>query len=232
MATFGDMTGAVLTAVRLRPDTDRASVRRVLNDAYLDVAQRLELTQTSKAVEFFAAQGDYSIRDDLGITDLLSISSIIGPANGAFSNLAMEPTYASRLLGYRTTETVSGSAPYMYALYGIDTLMVYPIPTGTVAATIYYSAQPDDLSADSDIPDLLPANFHRVIEDRAIEFAAGRWGRNSQLAADAHQRFLAGLSEAQIWLSERDGVGTKEVLTLSRRRWRPHDRSTDLGAWR
>lgn len=228
------MTNAVLTAARLRPDTDRASVRRVINDAYLDVALVLDLTQTSQSVSFIAGRSDYSISSDLGITNLISISSIIGPASADLAFVEMEATYPSRLLELRSTSTISNDAPWMYALYGIDTLMVYPGPTSAAQATIYYTSEPDALFDDSDTPVLLPRNFHRVIEDRAIELAARRWGRNTQLAADAHASYEAGLGEARSWLSERDGVWSKEVATLStthRARRRPHDRSTDTGWW-
>lgn len=228
------MTNAVLTACRLRPDTDRASVRRVINDAYLDVALELDLTQTSKPVSFVSGQSDYNIPNDFGITNLLSISSIIGPASGSLANVEMEATYPSRLLELRSNSTVSNDAPWMYALYGIETLMLYPSPTSATQATIYYTAEPDPLFDDGDIPSLLPTSFHRVIEDRAIELAARRWARNLQLAADAHASYEAGMGDCKSWLSSRDGVWPKEVATLStmhRLRRRPHDRSTDTGWW-
>lgn len=231
VANLGEMTNAVLTAAHLRPDSDRASVKRVINDAYLDVALELDLTQTSKTVTITSAKSDYSIVDDLGITDLVSIDSITGPASGSTPNVPMEATYPSRLLSMRVTSTtVLSDAPWMYALYGVDTLMVYP--AGDATLTIYYTAAPLTLYDDADEPKLLPRNFHRVIEERAVEFAASRWARNTQLAADAHARYMAGLGEARVWLAERDGVTPKEVATLStihRARRRPADRSTDTG---
>jgi hypothetical protein len=214
VANFGDMTNAVLTACKLRPDTDQASVRRVINDAYLAVARTLDLLQTSKVVTFTAGQQDYSITNDLGIDDLLSLETIIGPSSGNLANVTM----------------VSSDAPWMFALYGIDTLMLYPGPISNAAATLYYTKQPVALYDDSDEPELLPRDLHWVVEERAVELAASRWARNSQLAADAHARYQLGLGEARSWLSERDGVWPKEIATLSTihaARRRPADRSTD-----
>jgi hypothetical protein len=230
VANFGDMTNAVLTACKLRPDTDQASVRRVINDAYLAVARTLDLLQTSKVVTFTAGQQDYSITNDLGIDDLLSLETIIGPSSGNLANVTMEATYPSRLLALRSTTTVSSDAPWMFALYGIDTLMLYPGPISNAAATLYYTKQPVALYDDSDEPELLPRDLHWVVEERAVELAASRWARNSQLAADAHARYQLGLGEARSWLSERDGVWPKEIATLSTihaARRRPADRSTD-----
>lgn len=232
MANLGDMTNAVLTATKLRPDTDRASVKRVINDAYLDVANEIDFNQKSVQKTLTAGQSDYSVTGDLGITDLLSIVTIVGPAD-AVNNPILEATYPTRLLQYRDLNAaLQAQGPIHYALFGIDTLMFYPTPSSATGITIYYVFQPLGLSDDSDEPSLIPVNYHRVIEDRATELAAARWGRNSQLAADAHNRYLAGIGELRRWLNGRDGTSVQTIRTASSMtpfRWRPHDRSTDTG---
>lgn len=232
MSSFGDMTDLVLTAARLRPDTDREAVKRSINDAYLDVANQLDLNQTSKTVTLSAGKNDYDVVGDFGITDLLSINYIVGPSTGVIlSDPLLEATYPSRLLAYRDTQSaIQPLGPAMYALYGDKTLMFYPTPTSSDGVTIYYVFEPEPLFADSDEPDALPRGLHRLIEDRAIEFAA-RWARNLQLSADAHSRFTLGLGEARVWLDAREG-GSTSVRTASNvrgYRFVPHDRSTDRG---
>lgn len=232
MATYGEMINAVLTAAKLRPDTDRASVKRVIVDAELDVAMATELNQKVKTVTLNAGQADYSITTDFGINDFLSLISIIGPADSV-NNPVLEATYPTRLLEYRDLNTaIQPQGPILYATYGSDTVMFYPTPSSLTGCRVYYVNQPTTIFDDSDRPDWLPANFHRVIEDRATEFAAARWGRNSQLAADANARYRAGLGDLRKWLNMRDGVSSQTVRTASSMaayRWRPHDPSTDTG---
>lgn len=232
MATYGEMINAVLTATKLRPDTDRGSVKRVIVDAELDVAFATELNQKKKPVTLVASQADYSIKTDFKITDLSSVVSITGPAD-TVNNPVLEATYPTRLLEYRDLNTaVQPQGPMLYALYGADTLMFYPTPTSTLGVTLYYTFAPTTVFDDTDTPSWLPANFHRVIEDRAIEFAAARWGRNTQAAADANARYRAGLGDIRRWLNLRDGTTSQTIRTASNTspyRWRPHDRSSDSG---
>jgi hypothetical protein len=232
VATYGEMINAVLTAAKLRPDTDRASVKRVIVDAEQDVALETELNQRVKTATLNAGQADYSIRTDFGINDFGSLITITGPAD-TVNNPILEATYPTRLLAYRDLNTaIQPQGPIQYALYGRDTVMFYPTPSSLTGITVYYVNEPTSLFDDSDTPDWLPSSFHRVIEDRATEFAAARWGRNSQLAADANARYRAGLGDLRKWLNMRNGTTSQTIRTassLTPYRWRPHDRSTDTG---
>jgi hypothetical protein len=110
--------------------------------------------------------------------------------------------------------------------------MFYPTPSASPGCKVYYVNQPTTVFDDSDGPDWLAANFHRVIEDRATEFAAARWGRNSQLAADANARYRSGLGDLRKWLNARDGCRARrsgQLRVCTPYRWRPHDPSTDTG---
>jgi hypothetical protein len=226
------MRNLVLTATRLRADTDTQSVDRSINDAYLDVATTLDLNQTQKTVTLAPGKSDYDIVTDFGITDFLSILSIVGPNTGVVtSDPIMEITYPTRILSYRDTQSaIQPTGPYLARAVRRVDADVLPDADERRRRDDLLRLQPLEMYSDGDEPDVVPKGFHRLIEDRAIEFAA-RWARNSQLSADAHGRYMVGLGEARRFFSERDSATLSVRTAANQRGYRfvPHDRSTDTG---
>jgi hypothetical protein len=211
VANLGEMTNAVLTAAHLRPDSDRASVKRVINDAYLDVAR----PSTSRRRRRLSRSRRDSRTTPSRTTSASTISSPYRDDHRAGEREPRERHDGSdvpeRLLAMRSTTTVSSDAPWMFALYGIDTLMVYPGPLERGGDAVLHEAAAA-LYDDSDEPELLPRDLHWVVEERAVELAASRWARNSQLAADAHARYRS--------VSARRGRGSRSGTVSGRRRSR------------
>jgi hypothetical protein len=62
--------------------------------------------------------------------------------------------------------TISGNPTY-YSVEGHDMLMIYPTPTTAGVIEYLYCPRPTDMSAGSDTPSYVPAEWHRAIETYA-----------------------------------------------------------------
>jgi hypothetical protein len=105
--------------------------------------------------------GDYTL--DTAIMDVKSWSF-------AGSSLTVVPERVSveEILRRRAWDVDGVNTASMYALAGSNLLMVWPTPADDDAITVYYVPRPVLLTAESDTPSEIPAEFHPAVEQYAL----------------------------------------------------------------
>jgi len=145
-----------------------------VNDVYRDVVRRCGLNPQESVETLVASDWKYGIASDFAISGLLGIDVITATTTGAAYSWLLEPTSPEAIIALNTTSTTG--RPRQYAIRGTDTFLVYPAPDSGVSITIYYQAAPTALSADGDIPTLVPTEYHHVIQYGAAALLANEEG--------------------------------------------------------
>jgi hypothetical protein len=213
VATFREMQDSVLAACGLG-SSDRTRVKAAINEAYFQANSDLRLYHVSADVAIEDDQGDYSIRDDFLITDLVLIRSVAltNDTIDAARVRAADPAFIERL---RETSNVGTGQTYFWALAGVDTFMVWPSVAGT--ATIRYVQRPDPLASDDSEPWIVPPEHHDVLVLGACLRVARR--ESQQLAQGFRVEHQAALRRLAKWRSDRQGHGPKRFRVRGRERF-------------
>lgn len=225
MSTFLQLYTRVLAAADLpltSGTSDATEAKDLVNNAYYEICSRAKLNQKSVTKTLTAGTADYGISTtsptspNLSINDLQAIRSLTYTLAGQTQAYAVEPTTVDEILRLRQAASSTSTGTLMkYALLGLDTLMLWGTPATADSLGIYYAFRPTAMSADSDTPTVLPAEFHDLIVVGALKAAL----RTSDLSAAAayHREFEAGLAELGSWLSGRL-AGRPRRMTVGRRR--------------
>lgn len=122
----------------------------------------------------------------------------------------------------------TGSAPARYYTIDGDLLTLYPTPGSGETLTVYYVPRPTALSATSDAPTDIPAEFHKLLEWWALA-EGGEYDQSSTggggLASLA--RYENGVKQLRKYARLRGG-NRLAPLRPGRRAVPPHDNSQDL----
>jgi hypothetical protein len=202
VTTFLQLVGRVLDYTHRPKNQDNTEVKALVNDAYIHVTSQLRSNiVTSAALPLVAADGNYSIVSDLGISDFSTLRTVsYTAANGATSLSTLAPATPDEVLAQRGWNPSATSPAVMYAIAGFDTLMLQPLPAAGDTITITYAAVPAVMVADADTPDRIPQEWHHLIVQRA---AAVAFEVVDDQRAIVHQRqFEHELGRARLWFAQ------------------------------
>lgn len=105
--------------------------------------------------------GDYTL--DSAIMDVKSWSFA-----GSSLTVVPERVAVDEILRRRAWDLNGTNPSSCYALAGSNLLMVWPTPGDDDVITVYYVPRPVLLTADSDTPTEIPAEFHPAVEQYAL----------------------------------------------------------------
>jgi hypothetical protein len=229
MATLRQMSDRVLTQAGLNQTAYRDEARSIVSDVYLELCLNLRFNTKTVTVALTAGQGDYSISGDFGLTDFLSLRTLIYTGSNLPYSKRVERTTPDELWSLRA---ITGSAAifggWVYAHEPNDLLMFYPLPQANDEVTIQYSARPDPLTDDTDEPTLLPLEFHYVIEDGAMERAV-RYQKKPHQPSDIdryRQRYRDGINAIRRWRNQAESANPRHAVVG--RRTRPYAPRRDI----
>jgi hypothetical protein len=208
---------------------NRDQVKEDINEAikHVDAICRPAITFSTEVVT--PNQQDYSLSADFGLTDLTGIREIVYQSISGAQPWVLEETTAWNVRQLRQN-FVNSTYINLYALEGLDTLLVYPV-TQNVGdlITIHYVERPLDLILDEDVPTGLPPEWHELYEIDAIQRSMRQ--SSPEYAMSYTQLFDKKLGDYRKWRNKR-GASISRRAILGRyggRRLVPHDNSAD---WR
>jgi hypothetical protein len=153
-----------------------------------------------------ANDGDYRLDPSiLAIDDIYMVS---GTNNYRIQRLSTTDLLNRRLL------TTASSPVQVYALNGIDLLMVYPAPTQADTLTIYYVPKPTALANPTDDPSSaalggIPSEYHYGLELYMMWKAADATDDEGSQRGETYRRMYLGDPNTPPGTEQRDGfVGT------------------------
>lgn len=201
MSTFLQLYSRVLDYTHRPKNQDDIECQALVNDAYIHVVGRLQCFQSNSGpLALTAADGDYSIVNDLGVTDFSTLRVLLYTASSGATTLnTLAPTTPDEVSALRIVNPSATSPAVTYALSGWDTIMLHPLPATGDTITIIYGAVPALMVADSDTPTRLPQEWHHLIVERA---AATAFEVVDDQRALVHQAaFEAELKKCRLWFA-------------------------------
>lgn len=217
MATLKEMRDRVLDATGRPPGAHAGEATRLVNDAYLFVVEKSRLNTKTVVLNLTLGQGDYSLADDFGLTDVVAPRTLAYTMQGDSSALLLQPVSFDTLANYRAAvQSVSGTGQ-AYAFWGIDNLSIWPSPDTADTLALTYDYRPDPLALDEDTPDAIPLEYHYVIEDCAIARSARYKPALKDLATEANARYQQGLMELLRHRNKRQGAMPRAAVIGQRR---------------
>lgn len=200
MSTYRDLVDTVLDDARKHVDSDRDDAEKAVNDAYLRVCTLTRIAKTSAPLTLVAGQDDYDLVTDFGITNLVAAESLFYTGANAVNTPDVPIVSERALRGLRGRFGAPFQPRQNAASITGTTLRFYPTVSAGDTAVLLYAYRPDPMTSDDDEPDALPAEYHPVIEDGALERLVRR--KAGPNAADAYYaRFLRGVGEIREYLA-------------------------------
>lgn len=217
MANYLTMQNRVLDATQRPANADRTEIKLLVNDAYQEIAALLRLGRGTFTKTLVAGDGDYSISTDWLITDLTTINQVTSTQAGQTDTNPLEQITPEEMFDLRRFPSTGGQR--VYTLLGLDTFMIWPLPSAGDTVTVYYTKRPAALVSDGDVPDplVVPPEFHDAIVVRAICWAVrpmapmsaqytAEWERcmdrirgwRSRMRGDAPRRVLIGYTDRAV----------------------------------
>lgn len=226
MSTFLEMQDRVLDGSKRDGLSNRVEVQSIINQVYLELHALLKLRIVSTVKTLTANVGDYSIVNDLLITDMQDLRHITIVDSVTAQAYVLEPAQPDYILLFRQTQSTAGGNMNYYALDGIDKLMFFPAPTSTTTqATISYVARPAVLVNGTDVPTNIPVEFHDVIVLGSISRAVRTM--HPMYYQQYYAAYRGGINDIRKWQNRfMNSQPRKGVVKGSRAPGFPHDNST------
>lgn len=158
---FGAIQDAILDATGASSPERRAWAKNLANEAYKEIATTLRLSQPTTTLVVTSGVGDYSLSGGFLATDAAQVRDVTYLPVGQSVGRLLQQATPARIDELRAWSNVS--YPSIFAIAGVDTLMLGPIPTDTGTLTVRYVSRPLDMATDSDVPALVPVDFHDVV---------------------------------------------------------------------
>lgn len=193
-----------------------------INQGATDVLLRTRCKVSSAPLTLTAGAEDYSLD-----TDILRLLELSVASGGQDYDLVRKTP--EEILRLRRASSASTSPSRYYALAGANLLMIYPTPSSADTITLYYVPRPALLSEESDSPEEIPSEFHKLVEWYALAEAAdfdddGSSGIGSQYLA----RYEKGIAEAKKAISQKGGTRLAPNIPGRRQTMSPSVPSQDL----
>lgn len=228
MLTYGEIQDQVLDICGAGVNVERGRVKRVVNEVYYDVVQRITAAvKSTGAITLVNLQGDYQLSAaPFSLTDYVAVRSVIYNQSGTGVNNVLRQITPAEVYDARN-QTWSGFL-WAFALENPNKLMLLPSPSTGDTLTLSYQYRPAAMVTDSDTPTLLlDEDIDTIIVGAA--FRISRW-KKPDLAAKLEDEWNRRLDYAQVRQSTQGGAAQKTLRTGGRRR-PPHDPSTDWRGW-
>lgn len=202
MSTYLQLQDAVLDATGASSPEERTRAKPWICEQYKELVTTLRLGEPTTTFTVTPNVGDYSLATGLVATDVAQIRDVFYLPVGQSVNRPLQrstPARVDELRGYSTA-----SYPGVYALGGVDKLLLAPLPTDAGSLTVRYVSRPADLATDSDVPTLIPVEFHDVIWLGAAAKLARIKAPERAQALDTWYRERLG--DLRSWLTDAGGV--------------------------
>ncbi len=167
MTTLAQYRTAVSSKVGLDNSTvgDQGLIDGWVNEGVLDLLMRTGCRVRTANMTLTPTIPNYSL--DAQILKIIDIEVTSSGIASWMEQATIEDINALR----RSSAAFTSPAQY-FAVLGSDMIAVYPTPLTADELTIYYVPRPVTLSASSDSPDEIPAEFQKAIEYYALSEAA------------------------------------------------------------
>lgn len=154
-------------AGRLGLDTTTSGSEMTLLDAFINQGYQDFLVRTGCFIErstmtTTSGSADYDMSQNISQLVELYVTGTDG------LNQRMMRVMPADILDYRMTWSDSDSPSRRYAVQGHNQLMLWPTPSSADTITLYYVPAPSTLSASSDVPSLVPPQYHQALEYYAL----------------------------------------------------------------
>lgn len=191
-------------AVHLPMLTQSSRAGKLVNQTLLELCSTLRLAQPLLSLVVTPGVGDYSIASGLGVSNAVQVRDIYyQPVGQTQPGPVLERTSPSRIDEIRARQ-LSNTYPMLYAVAGVDQLMLAPVPADAGTLSVRVVADGDQLAADSDSPLTLPAEFHDVVwRGAAVQLAEIR---RPELVAALAARQTMRIGDLRSWLVDMGGA--------------------------
>lgn len=159
--TLAQYRTRVAAELGLDSSADQTLIDTRINEGYEKFLLATHCQVRSDTSTTTSGQGDYSLD-----TDILAVVTVDVTSNGEMDG--MERVDAETIRRMRRSDDTSDSPPRYFAVEGSDMLMLYPTPSGSDTITFYFVPRPTALSASSDTPTAIPAEYHSALEFYAM----------------------------------------------------------------
>ena len=205
MSTFLQLYNRVLDYTHRPKNQDATEAKALVNDAYVYVTSQLRCNQfKTTALTLTAADGDYSIVTDLGITDFVGLRVVkYTAASGATTLNTLAPTTTDEIEALRAANPSATSPATTYAMRGWETILLHPLPATGDTLTLTYTARPALMVLDTDTPSVIPQEWHHLIVQRAAAVAFETV--DDQRAIRHQQQYEHELALAHKWFNQNVG---------------------------
>lgn len=225
---FGELRDAVLDTTGLAAPEEEARVELLLNNELRSLCLQHRLLQASFTKVLTPNLGTYSLTTALGLTDFAAMRTLSYVAAGVTQGRFLDQVSAAEIDMYNVVQAVPNNVA-VYAIAGLDLLMLYPTPTDAGTLSGRYVQRPATMAADSDTPATLPEEFHDVLWLGAARKAARLSEKARASLVVWEPVYQAGLRDMRVWLASQAGAIPARATARSRMPYRNHDRSTYPG---
>lgn len=167
MTTLAQFRTAIAAEIGLDNSTsgDQPSIDLWVNDGVTDVVNRSDCRIRCATLTLTAGAWKYT----LPTTILKIMTCYVATSTGSYP---LEMVSEDDIIAMQSASSASISPAQYYAVAGSDFLLMYPTPASADTLNIFYVPRPAVLSASSDSPSEIPAEFHRLVEYYAEARAA------------------------------------------------------------
>lgn len=227
---FLELQDAVLDTTGLSASEQRGRIKKLLNDRLRNLVVTHSLLQATFTKVLTPNDGSYSLTNDLGATDFAALKTLRYVASGVVEGRFLDQVSPAEIDMYNAVQAVPNNVA-VYALAGLDTLMLYPTPIDAGTLTGRYVQRPAVMATDSDVPAVLPEEFHDLLWLSTARQASRLTASSRASMATWEPVYQGAVRDFRVWLASQPGAVPARMTTRSRVAYiRPHDRSTYPGS--
>jgi hypothetical protein len=220
----------VLDATGLSAVEQSGRIHKLLNDRLRAIVLQHSLLQATFTKVLTPGDGVYSLSADLGVSDFAALKTLRYNASGVQEGRFLDQVSAAEIDMFNAYQAVPNNVA-VYALAGLDTLMLYPTPVDAGTLTGRYVQRPAQMATDSDVPAVLPEEFHDLLWLAVARQASRLTEKSRAQMALWEPAYQSAERDFRIWLAQQPGAIPPKATARTRASYiRPHDRSTYPGS--
>lgn len=228
-STFVDIYSAVAAKSRMdtTDSTQLSKIKDWVNRAYFDAVMETECIKANTTLNLVSGTNQYTLPTAAKRIDYIVIQQSGQNFYGPPLRLVSLDEILWRRVSSGGSAVTNGTATY-YAFSAPNLIDLWPTPGGADTASVYYSAQPTALSADSDVPNIIEPYATELLESGALVHATD-YLKDLISNNTYRQMFEINMQKFRQHLSRAHGAQSKEFRIPGPRYYAPHDPSTDIG---